>query len=493
MSMPAASVNLARRFVGLVVLGTVAATMALVVGCAGSGRASNRPPPLQPPRVAAAVVHRAGGPDTTQSATRPASVAVDGADALDVTVEWIALSAIPDGLPPLASQARLIAAPRAANPLLATARLSRGARVVSGEKLDAFHAELRGAKRVQSVAIATSAGALPPGVTAAFDLADANAGADATEARVGVDVYRPTGATTRGAATQPSPDVLHVSLALDDGKMNRERLSLDPLAAPVRLALVVPSLFASDRARAVLAVVTVNPPADSPEHRDAVARCNRELQGVAAATPRPTVAPSGGGASPGISATLSALETAARARPPQPARVRAALVYLAGETSAELLGDVALVASPATLHDLCQRIASRLGESPNRMDRDAIGWHLEAATLETLSALQAAETLPPELAGVLARFAGEAARNAGSLDELAKQGSRAQLAEQLIAENFTYLEDASPSSRVRAYDWLVARRRAPANYDPLGPARQRAAAIDAAVTAAASQPAGGAR
>jgi len=98
---------------------------------------------------------------------------------------------------------------------------------------------------------------------------------------------------------------------------------------------------------------------------------------------------------------------------------------------------------------------------------------------------QSSEKLPPELAGVLARETGEAGRNIGWFEELTRVESRDHFESRLIAENFTYLQDASPAARVRAYDWLRARGRAPAKYDPLGPAKDRAAAIEAAVSEAA--------
>jgi hypothetical protein len=120
------------------------------------------------------------------------------------------------------------------------------------------------------------------------------------------------------------------------------------------------------------------------------------------------------------------------------------------------------------------------------MEPAQFGWQLEVLTLQELAALQSAEKLPAELEGVLSRYAGEAARNAGSLEELTRVQGRDQLRARLIAENFTYLEDASPSARVRAYDWLKTRGHAPEKYDPLGPAKARSAAIDAAMTSAAA-------
>jgi hypothetical protein len=64
--------------------------------------------------------------------------------------------------------------------------------------------------------------------------------------------------------------------------------------------------------------------------------------------------------------------------------------------------------------------------------------------------------------------------------------SRASLDARLVSENLIYLEDSSPSARVRANDWLAARGRAPAGFDPLGPPRQRREALERALDAAAA-------
>jgi hypothetical protein len=92
--------------------------------------------------------------------------------------------------------------------------------------------------------------------------------------------------------------------------------------------------------------------------------------------------------------------------------------------------------------------------------------------------------LPPELRAVLTIYAGEPARHGGSLDDIAHQStSRQDLENRLTAENLVFLTDASPASRVRAYDWLKARGLAPAGFDPLGPAKERREALDKALPA----------
>ena len=50
----------------------------------------------------------------------------------------------------------------------------------------------------------------------------------------------------------------------------------------------------------------------------------------------------------------------------------------------------------------------------------------------------------------------------------------------LVEENFIYLEDISPASRSRAFDWLAARDLAPSGYDPLAPIETRREALERA-------------
>jgi len=246
--------------------------------------------------------------------------------------------------------------------------------------------------------------------------------------------------------------------------------------------VVLPWHAASSRVQTIVAIVELAPPSDSSEHAQAVADCAAKLQQLAAAG-SPGGAKQSVAASnwPGLAAALRAMN--------RPATARVAMVYLAGETGSELFGDVALVAPEPALADLSSRVNERLGDPVGAAESQQLGWMLDVATLQHLAALQAAEKVPAELAGVLARYAGEAARNAGSLEELTRVRGREQLRARLIAENFTYLEDASPSARVRAYEWLRARDRAPARYDPLGASKERSAAIDAALTPPTTAPA----
>ena len=53
----------------------------------------------------------------------------------------------------------------------------------------------------------------------------------------------------------------------------------------------------------------------------------------------------------------------------------------------------------------------------------------------------------------------------------------AELETRLVEENLNYLQDTSPASRSRAFDWLEARGAAPVAFDPLAPDKDRRAAL----------------
>jgi hypothetical protein len=264
---------------------------------------------------------------------------------------------------------------------------------------------------------------------------------------------------------------------------------IEPFAVggPISLAIVVPFAFDPDPTRAVLLLIDAMPGGgasaeDELALRQALERCTEDLQRTARETAaRPTVIAAAIAEWPGYEAALASL-TRAESR-------RAGLAYASGETGADICEDVALVADDSTLQSLAERVVARTSAAATQPAatqpaakegaRAALGWLLDVASLDLMSSLQSSNKLPPELVTVLVRHAGEAGRGAGAVEEALKGArSRAEFDARVQAENFVALEDNSPAVRVRAYDWLNARGRAPAGYDPLGPPRQRHVALE---------------
>jgi hypothetical protein len=181
---------------------------------------------------------------------------------------------------------------------------------------------------------------------------------------------------------------------------------------------------------------------------------------------------------PGYESALAALDRAdARRR---------AMVYLAGQTGAQLCGDAALVADDATLQQFAADARAGAASAKPPYTPEALGWVLDRACLAWCARLSGENRLPPELSAVLSTYAGEAGRRPASLEEMLRAAnSRAALDARLVSENLIYLEDSAPSARVRASDWLLARGRAPAGYEPLGPPRERREALERALESAA--------
>lgn len=162
----------------------------------------------------------------------------------------------------------------------------------------------------------------------------------------------------------------------------------------------------------------------------------------------------------------------------KPAERRARLVHLAGTCGAPLALDVALVANDGDLADFALAVRGALAQP---VDRRGAAWPIERAAWLFVGARAASAKLAPELAGVLARQGGEAARFPGAIEDLVRgvDGGEA-FAARLVAENRILLEDGSPASRARAFDWLSARGVAPTGFDPFGTLAVRRAALQRA-------------
>lgn len=86
------------------------------------------------------------------------------------------------------------------------------------------------------------------------------------------------------------------------------------------------------------------------------------------------------------------------------------------------------------------------------------------------------------LEGVLLRHAGEVGRYPRLVETLVMASvDHADFELRLIAENRAFLQDSNPAARVRAFDWLVARKQAPPGFGPLASAVERRAALEAPV------------
>jgi hypothetical protein len=244
--------------------------------------------------------------------------------------------------------------------------------------------------------------------------------------------------------------------------------------------LLLPFRFTVGGTDAITAIIETGPGTASSLHEAAVARCISDTREAAAQVAKAQQeGPGRSTVGAGIGLAMTGLT--------RPELRRPSLVFLASEGDARLCGDTALAADDQTLSELTTRILRRRAAKALGNSRESFGWTLDLVTYYMLYDLQANGKLSKELSAVLVAYTGEAGRHPSSLEEIGLGvTSRADLEQRLEAENLIFLEDSSPSARIRAFEWLRARKAAPPGYDPLAPVKERRAALEKAVEAAAA-------
>jgi hypothetical protein len=359
---------------------------------------------------------------------------------------------LPDEFSPLARHMRLVIAQDQGRPIRATPSL-RTVRYASGEPADVLLATLRDDPRADAhepIRLVVAPGLTSEARIESDDFS-LNISLTAPESGDNLLVAVRQRLATPSPATQPSGP--HNEIAM-----------LDPLTPDVQsLAFVLPETALG----AIVCHIALTPAADVEDADELL----QAASAAAAEAPERDAKPGDG---------LASVHTSALRAMIFPERRRAALVYLASETGAAITADIALVASDEMLQTLIERIIPQTLLADPPPSSKTLGWLLEKTTLELLGA-QMAQGLDPELAAILARHAGEAGRGSASLSAIVRAAANLQdLQARIFAENFIYLEDSSPAARVRAFDWLAARGKAPEGYDPLGPPKARRDALEQA-------------
>ncbi|HSZ56937.1 MAG TPA: hypothetical protein VK797_14820 [Tepidisphaeraceae bacterium] len=433
------------------------------------------PPALERPGVALHVDHFAGAP---LSRAMPATQPVRDEPDVRLTITAMEKPAWSIG-DPVGSHAQLVSVARGSTPVLPEARLTDDVRLVLADGASAFERNLHAGNLGRTAAVGVLESVLVPGVASRFQVVQIKPRTDALSGQTAQRRFL----LELGAGPQ---DHVQAALTVEDfvpeGGSTRqlffqtEAVLLDPFQPGTPAAmLIVP--FAISDTRGFALTVEIGRLFDAEQHAKLAAACQADaIAAAAAAKPLPTTLPATDQFA--IQRALAALSR----RPDD----RAALVFLADQTDAHLCAKTAIVADGATLTRLAQTIVK---QSPP-LDRQQTGWMLDRATLDLLSSHLAAESLQPELAAVLTDYGGEAGRHAASIEEVLRgPNNRSAVEAGFVAENLIFLADSSPAARVRAFDWLTSHGQAPTGYDPLAPPRQRRAALENALAAAATQPA----
>ncbi len=249
---------------------------------------------------------------------------------------------------------------------------------------------------------------------------------------------------------------------------------------PTTLLVIVPFNFTGPPSQAAAVVITIAPATANADFAKAVYRCKLDLQSPDAEHSSAPIW------TEGLKRGLDSLD--------DPDRRRAGLVFLASQSGAKICLDVASVCDDALLEQISKEIQTSAPVALNDLNIDQFAWIMDRSAIAAMQPKLSAATLPAELFAVLTLHMGEPGRHAASVDAIMRGASSQQgLLHRLIAENYIYLEDSSPASRMRAYQWLQSHNIAPAGFDPLAPPRQRRIALDKALDAGPTTlPAGGA-
>jgi hypothetical protein len=468
--------SLFSRFCGLV--------LASAAGLLGVGCASNRPPPPFEVHSASVIAtHHLGSALSGPVAGKES--AINYGDALDIRVRWFALEQFDcRDLPLLASKATLVTANLADQAVLPATSLTSNARIgwlgaIPAEDAIAFFNPSRYFEigRIRS--------ALPRGTTVSFRALEAGGIADQT---LGTSQPRfvELNVSRISASGDENPQI---ALGIEDSaRLSRSDsakwpagvyqyelvLVDDPLKGfPQNLLLIVPFRFAGSPNRAVAAFVTISKAGNDAGFKDAVARCKEDLEANQTASVNPLW-------TLGLSRALGELD--------DPSRRRAALVYLAEQGNARICEDTAMLADDALLGQIADAVKRDVPTAIKNGSFPQYSWILDRAAIAAMQPMLAKATLPQELFAVLTEHFGEPGRHSAAVDEIMRGTSgESELHSKLISENYIYLEDSSPASRVRAFEWLSAQKLAPAGFDPLGSPKARRQALDQALAEGGGQ------
>jgi len=442
-------------------------TVALLAGCASSHK---RPPPLIVPSARITASYFSETSRSGLPTSNPQSISFKGALELQATWSVFRHSNFAE-LPLLASNARLITADAGGNAVLPSGVLTSNARITWNEA-QALHA----VETNEHLVIGESRAVLPFDTTVSFRATDGEGSPDVTlntPQRRFIQI-----SLARSANTQQSQETLQLGVTVQNHPPQDPRsrvfqtetaLTSVPLHGdPAYVLVVLPFRFSGSDAIAAAGLVKISRGKAGPDFQKLVEQCKTSL-----ATPalqehlEPMWAQS-------LRRALDSLN--------QSDLRRAALVYMAGQSNAEICLDVASVCDDAMLAHISNSIKTDAAAALNSADRGRLAWILDSASVTAMQPLLYKATLPPELLEVLTIHMGEPGRHAAALDDIMRSAASEQdFLNRLVAENYIYLEDNSPASRVRAFEWLQKHKMAPVGFKPLAPAKQRRIALDNAL------------
>lgn len=471
---------------------------ALAAACAAPPKEVTALPPLY-----ASVRHYVGsGVGGAAPRVAAESKPWSAAEATFVKFEAFTLESVPEGvLRPLPSQAQLIVAPSAANSVRSYSLLLPDAVGGFDHGADGVLYKMRTGSFGRMEPLCDLTGVLGPGRTSVFTLGaqppDAHPSPSAPPVNIHIFVTCSRGeggaryavavvcedlAQRRDLDALRSADAM-VSEPLAEGAwMRREALLLDAAPEPGGPPFVVNlrSPFSSGGPASLAIVVRLETAKEARRRLGAGfdAAIKRAQEDLTAAQLAPLAR-----ARWSLPHELQ-LKQAARALeiPSEAQALRRALAALGMTTGARFTADFALAAPDELVRDLAEALLA----PGNRLvvahfeTQESLRDALEMRTLAFVAPRVGDVDFPIELDAVLTRHLGEVGRDSIAIDELARTARGVDgIHRMVVAMNLEYLRFPSPSSRVRAFDWLRVHELAPAGFDPFAPAAERKAVLDA--------------
>lgn len=462
-------------------------------GCQIGGLKKSSPPPLKGPELA--IVSRAypGSVLSGPAATPLTEESFKSTWMISATI-WATESLPTDGFERLARQARLVLTTRGGNPVAPSARLSSELLIRDIPPEQDSESLLGEPTRREKMSELTTG--VVPGMTVEIDIQPPSGVRPPLHPiRSGVEIrIARSNDSERYALGVVSQNLIPFFLSAHENPNNQDWVSPPPPKTPERVdleretlvtdravqqtsdrwLLVVPMTFEDSPASAIVIELKIQTQPGEPE-RDTIVQ---HLQ----STLMPNAVPDNSQPFSMLDADELRMRSALEGLSRVTDAPRGAMAYLAGLCGAELTEAIAIAADSTTIQLISQAVQS---QSPglSKVDRTNVAWLLERTTIETLNRLKndASRPVSAGIDGVLAGYAGEVGRQIDALQSLVAQSTGPEdLRNRLIAENLIYLEDSSPSARVRAYDWLNRQGLAPEGYDPLGSPRERRRALERA-------------
>ncbi len=422
-------------------------------------------------------------------------------ESLGITVKVTALEQMPvNSLDPIESHTKMILVAPSENSIVPITQLGRGSRIGYIQDADKFINNIAANNDENNIKFRQFQGILVNGVTTSFNFFESkNINSERPEG-FGFWIYLDT-----QSKKETEADILQGIALVTNGKLKRkinieqeggqneekqiteplENEQLGKITETVLLGdfsievnkpvgMIIPSPFNVGKAKAFAVTIEVNPPPDEGtsnasmyaisfkelietlEKNEVQSKLSRINQSDTAFL--------------GIDESIQVLRF--------PTNRRGVLLYLSQKTESSLVEDIALSGSQIVLESLSDTIIQEYSSGLYK-DIQALGWMLERCAYKVLVEMLSSDKTAPELESVLVRHTGEVGRHISSLEELvAASSGREDLHSRLIKENLIYLEDMSPASRTRAFEWLAVIDKAPDGYNPLASLKERRDVLD---------------